>query len=138
MKRLYNLICNLLLNNKKLIKYGLIGCCCAGLDFVIYWLLVNMIKMPYLYANIISVHCGIFASFCLNRHFTFKVKNKTLLRFLSFYVIGIIGLAISSGLLFFLVEKIELSELISKALTVIVVALIQFLLNKYISFRDGK
>jgi putative flippase GtrA len=87
---------------------------------------------------VISVHCGIFTSFFLNRQFTFKVKNKTLFRFISFYVIGLIGLAISSGLLFFLVEKIGLNELASKALTVIVVALIQFLLNKYISFRDGK
>jgi len=47
-------------------------------------------------------------------------------------------LAISSGLLVLFVEKIELNELVSKAFTVIVVALIQFLLNKYISFRHGK
>ena len=94
--------------------------------------------MPYLYANIIGVHCGIFASFFLNRHFTFKIKDKTLLRFVSFYAIGLIGLAISSGLLFLFVEKIALNELISKAFTVVIVALIQFLLNKYISFRNGK
>jgi putative flippase GtrA len=129
---------NLLLKNKQLIKYGIIGCCCAGLDFIVYWLLVHTVKMPYLYANIISVHCGIFASFFLNRYFTFQVKNKTLLRFFSFYVVGIIGLAISSGLLFLLVEKMALNELVSKAFTIIVVALIQFILNKYISFRDGK
>ena len=129
---------NLLLKNKQLIKYGIIGCFCVGIDFIVYWLLVQIVKMPYLYANIISVHCGIFVSFFLNRQFTFKVKNKTLLRFISFYIIGLTGLAISSGLLFFLVEKIELNELVSKAFTVIVVALIQFLLNKYISFRHGK
>ena len=129
---------NLLLNNQQLIKYGIIGCFCAGLDFVIYWLLVNMAKMPYLYANIISVHCGIFTSIVLNRQFTFKVKDKTLLRFFSFYVVGLTGLAISSGLLILLVEKMAFNELISKAFTVVVVALIQFLLNKYISFRHGK
>ena len=129
---------NLLRNNQQLVKYGIIGCLCVGIDFFTYWLLLQIIKVPYLYANIISVHCGIFTSFFLNRHFTFKVKNKTLLRFISFYIIGIIGLAISSGLLILFVEKIELNELVSKAITVIIVALIQFLLNKYISFRDGK
>lgn len=138
MKKTFHLIYNLLLKNKQLIKYGIIGCCCAGLDFVIYWLLVHIVSIPYLYANVISVHCGIFASFFLNRHFTFKIKNKTLLRFLSFYVIGIIGLAISSGLLFLFVEKIELNEFVSKALTVIIVALVQFMLNKYISFKNEK
>jgi len=133
-KKLYNL----LLSNKQLIKYGIIGSFCAGLDFLVYSFLVQIIKIPYLYANVISVHCGIFASFFLNRHFTFKIKNKTLLRFVSFYVVGLVGLAISSGLLILLVEKIGLNELVSKALTVIAVALIQFALNKYISFRDGK
>jgi putative flippase GtrA len=134
MKKLYDL----LLSNKQLIKYGIIGCFCVGLDFLVYLFLVQIVKMSYLYANVISVHCGIFASFFLNRHFTFKVKNKTLLRFLSFYVIGLIGLGISSGLLILLVEKIGLNELVSKAFTVIGVAIIQFMLNKYISFRNEK
>ena len=134
MKILYDL----LRNNTQLIKYGIIGCLCVGFDFSIYWLLVEIGAVYYLLANIISIHCGIFTSFFLNRHFTFKVKNKTLIRFFSFYIVGVTGLAISSGLLFVLVEKIELNELVSKAFTVVVVAVIQFLLNKYISFRDGK
>ena len=129
---------SLFTRSKQLIKYGIIGCFCAGLDFIIYWLLVQIVTMPYLFANVISVHCGILTSFFLNRHFTFKVKNKTLLRFISFYVVGITGLAISSGLLVIFIEKIGLNELISKALTVIVVAIIQFMLNKYISFKNGK
>jgi len=129
---------NLFLSNKQLIKYGIIGCVCVLIDFLVYSFLTQIMKMPYLYANVISVHCGIFASFFLNRHFTFKVKNKTMLRFVSFYVIGLIGLAISSGLLILLVEKMGLNELVSKAFTVIAVALIQFVLNKYISFRHEK
>jgi len=133
-KKLYTL----LLKNKQLIKYGIIGCFCAGLDFCVFWLLTHTTEISYLYANAISVHCGIFASFFLNRQFTFQVKNKTFLRFLSFYMIGLIGLAISSGMLIFLIEKIDLNELVSKVITVIVVALMQFLLNKYISFRGGK
>ena len=134
MKKLYHLF----LRNQQLIKYSIIGCCCAGLDFIIYWLLVHIVKIPYLYANIISVHSGIFTSFFLNRHFTFKIKNRTLLRFFSFYLTGIIGLLISSVLLILLIEKIGLNEYVSKAFTIIVVALIQFMLNKYISFRNGK
>ena len=126
------------LKSKQLIKYGIIGCFCAGLDFIIYSLLIQILAMPYLFANVISVHCGIFTSFFLNRQFTFKVKNKTLLRFISFYIVGITGLAVSSGLLIVFIEKMGIDELISKALTVIVVAIIQFLLNKYISFRHEK
>ena len=128
----------LLLRYNQLIKYGIIGCFCAVLDFAVYTCLVKFTGLSYVYANVISVHCGIFTSFFLNRQFTFKVKDKTLLRFISFYLVGIVGLLISSGLLILFVEKMHLNELLSKAITVVFVALIQFLLNKYISFNHGK
>jgi putative flippase GtrA len=129
---------SLLQSYKQLITYGIIGCFCAGLDFAVYSLLTQVWDIPYLYANALSVHCGIFTSFFLNRQFTFHVKNKTALRFISFYIIGMIGLFISSVLLVLLIEKMQLHEQVSKAITVIIVALIQFLLNKYISFKHGK
>jgi putative flippase GtrA len=128
----------LVLRYKQLIKYGIIGCFCAGLDFAIYSLLTQVFYLPYLHANIWGIHCGIFTSFFLNRHFTFQVKNRTTLRFVSFYFVGLIGLLISSGLLYLFIEKIQFHELIAKAITIIVVAFVQFLLNKYISFRHGE
>jgi len=128
----------ILLRYNQLIKYGIIGCFCAGLDFFVYTLIVKFLDLSYLYANIISIHCGIFTSFFLNRHFTFKIKNKMLLRFTSFYIVGMTGLLVSSGLLVVFIEKMYLNEFISKGITVIFVALIQFLLNKYISFKHGK
>jgi putative flippase GtrA len=131
-------IYNILLNNKQLITYGIIGCFCVGVDFLIYSILVQIIGLHYSYSHIISVHCGIFVSFFLNRHFTFKVKNRLFLRFISFYVVGFTGLAISFVLLIFLVEKIELNRLVSKGFTIIAVAFIQFILNKYISFRNER
>ncbi|MDR0560804.1 MAG: GtrA family protein [Prevotellaceae bacterium] len=133
-----NLIFKFAAKNKQLFKYGIIGCFCAGLDFAVYSLSVNIFDVPYLTANIVSVHCGIFTSFFLNRHFTFKVKNRTAIRFFSFYIIGLMGLAISSGMLFVLVEKMQTNEIVSKIITVFAVALIQFLSNKYISFRYRK
>lgn len=129
---------NLRIRYKQLIKYGIIGAFCAGLDFLVYTILIQTNSLSYITANIISVHCGIFTSFFLNRQFTFKVKNKTAIRFLSFYIVGLIGLLISSGILILLIEKMYLNEIVSKIITIIFVALIQFLLNKHISFKHGK
>jgi putative flippase GtrA len=127
-----------LLRYKQLIKYGIIGCFCSGLDFVVYLLLTQVFHIPYLHANIWGIHCGIFTSFFLNRHFTFHIKNKTSFRFISFYLVGLTGLLISSGLLHLCIEKMQLHELIAKVITIFAVALVQFLLNKYISFRHEK
>lgn len=123
--------------HRQLFRYAIIGSSCAFLDFLIYTLLVRVAHIPYLYSNMISVHCGIFASFLLNRHFTFKVKNKVFLRFLAFYLIGMTGLVVSSALLVLFIEKLLIDKMMAKVITIVVVASIQYLLNKHISFNHG-
>lgn len=69
-------------------------------------------------------------SFILNRQFNFKVKDKTHQRFVSFFTVGIIGLAISSFLIYMLVTIMTFNEQVAKLMTIAVVSLIQFILNK--------
>ena len=120
---------------RNIILYGIIGFFCAALDFGIYSGLCYWDILPYLWANIISIHIGIFTSFVLNRSFNFKVKDKVKTRFLSFYTVGLVGLGISEGMLYLIVTKSGWNEIVCKLISIVVVALIQFLLNKYITFR---
>jgi len=128
-KELYNRFRNLIL-------YGIIGGFCAALDFCIYTALCYWAIMPYLWANVISIHVGIFTSFVLNRSINFKVKNKVTLRFLSFYAVGLAGLGISELMLYLMVTIGGLNEMLCKLVSIVVVALVQFSLNKYITFRQ--
>ena len=120
---------------RNLILYGIIGACCAALDFGIYTALCYWDVMPYLVANIISIHVGIFTSFVLNRSINFKVKDKVTMRFLSFYAVGLTGLGISELMLYLMVTVGGLNQVLCKLLSIVVVALVQFMLNKYITFR---
>ena len=120
---------------RELILYGLIGGFCAALDFGVYTVL--SLWIPYLWANVISVHCGIFTSFFLNRSLNFKVKDKTPLRFTIFYLVGLSGLALSEGLIWLLASQFAWNPILAKLLTVFVVALYQFLLNKFITFKKS-
>jgi putative flippase GtrA len=121
--------------HRKFLLYGIIGSCCAGLDFVIYTLLC-FLHINYLIANAIGVHCGIFCSFMLNRRYNFKVNDKPFLRFFSFYVIGLTGLALSSGVLFLMITIWHSSAIFAKLVAIFVVAVIQFFLNKFITFKS--
>lgn len=121
---------------RELIFYGLIGCFCAGLDFGVYSLLGLWI--PYLWANVISVHCGIFCSFFLNRKYNFKVKDKPIQRFTIFYFVGLSGLALSELSLFILGDKLGWNYIIAKLISIVFVALYQFFLNKLITFKHVK
>ena len=123
---------------RNLILYGIIGGFCAALDFGIYSLLCHFEVLPYLWANVISTHVGIFTSFLLNRSINFKVKDKTSQRFLSFYAVGLTGLGLSSLMLWLMVDKAGWNELVCKLMSIVVVALVHFILNKYITFKQKK
>ena len=129
------LIKDLYVRFRNLILYGIIGGFCAALDFGVYSGLCYWDIMPYLLANIISIHIGIFTSFVLNRSFNFKVKDKVTTRFLSFYIVGLVGLGISEGMLYLMVTKGGWNEIACKLASIVVVALLQFLLNKFVTFR---
>ncbi len=120
--------------HRQLFFYGIIGGGCAFIDFCVYTVLCRL-GISYLTANLIGVHCGIICSFLLNRHYNFKVKDKVKLRFLSFYVVGLTGLAISSGMLYLLIDHYHFCEIYAKIPTIIVVAFFQFVLNKFITFK---
>ena len=135
MKTMMKLIHNLWSRFRELILYGLIGGFCAALDFGVYTMLGLWI--PYLWANVLSVHCGIFTSFFLNRSLNFKVKDKAPLRFTIFYLVGLSGLALSEGLIWLLASQFAWNPILAKLLTVFVVALYQFLLNKFITFKKS-
>lgn len=130
------LIKTLFFRFRTLILYGLIGGFCAALDFGVYTLLCHFDILPYLWANVISIHCGIICSFFLNRGVNFKVKDKPWLRFLSFYTIGLIGLGISELMLYLMVEVAEWNEIVCKLISIVVVALVQYLSNKCITFKN--
>ena len=123
---------------RNLILYGIIGGFCAALDFGVYTVLCYFDMLPYLLANIISIHVGIITSFVLNRSINFKVKDKAIQRFFSFYAVGLTGLGISELMLYLMVTLGGMNELLCKLVSIVVVALIQFLLNKYITFRNNQ
>lgn len=123
---------------RNLILYGIIGGFCAALDFSVYSVLCYWDIMPYLWANIISIHVGIFTSFVLNRSLNFKVKDKTAVRFASFYAVGLTGLGISELMLYLMVTIGGWNEVACKLVSIVVVALVQFVLNKYITFKSKK
>lgn len=120
---------------RNIILYGIIGCCSSSLDFVIYTFLLSYIGLNYIISNCISVLAGIITSFTLNRKYNFKVKDKTFKRFTVFFIVGICGMILSNIILYISIDILFLNKLISKLLSIILVVLIQFILNKYITFK---
>ena len=132
---------NLFTKYKDLIRemflYGIIGLTSAGIDTLVFHTLTNKAGMYSLFANIISVPVGICISFTLNLFFNFKTKDHILKRFISFFAVGMFGLLLSEAILAF-GEHQSWNILITKIASVVIVAIVQYILNKFISFRKTK
>jgi putative flippase GtrA len=125
----------LIIKYQLFVLYAIIGAFCASLDFSIFTILIYYLSINYLIANIISVNLGILTSFTLNRQFNFKVKNRPLKRFAVFYTVGLLGLFIGSAFLWLSVEVFNVKVLVSKIIVIMIITVIQFSLNKLITFK---
>lgn len=144
---------------RELIKYGIVGVIGLCVDMGVFYLLVRKFEVHYpitstiidlleiekspkmmniLISSIIGQSLGVINNFILNSIFTFKVTNKKFRRFLSFAGIATIGMFISSLLLTLFIEVWGMSEMLAKIFAIIIVAMIQFLINKYVTFKQKK
>jgi len=120
---------------RMIILYGCIGVLSASLDVLVFHQLVTTLALNYLLANLFSVHIGILSSFLLNRQYTFRVKDRTLTRLVTFYAVGISGLVLSMLLLWFCAVTLPLDKTVIKLVTIPIIFLFQFTLNKLVTFK---
>ena len=118
---------------RQIILYGIIGGGSAFLDFLLFSLMYSNLGINKYIANGISVHAGIAMSFVLNRSFNFKKTDRVLFRVVSFYATGLFGLALSQGLLW-LGGIFILDIVIVKFVSIFIVAAVQFVINKLVTF----
>lgn len=128
---------NFLLQKRQFLLYCVIGASGVTLDFGIYSLLVKTKLLDYQAANAISYASGTLLSFVLNARFNFHVTGKIALRLASFLGVAFLGWLVSAGLLHLLIGRFGFDKYLSKFATLAVVVLLQYNLNRLLSFRKA-
>jgi len=95
---------------KRFIKFGLVGAFGAIIDFGIFNLFIHFLKFKPLHASVISFICAVLSNFFLNRYWTYPDSRSKGFRhqFIQFFIVSIVGLGIRS-VLFSPLEKVFLS-----------------------------
>lgn len=119
----------------QLVKYGLIGVLGLVVDFGIYALLTMLLKMNPELANFISSSCGLINNFFWNSYTNFKVNDHMLKRFIEYYIVGQITTVFTTVCLFIFVNLLHQDKMIVKVIATIVATLLQFGVNKAITFK---
>jgi putative flippase GtrA len=123
---------------REMFLYGVIGIISAASDSGLYYLLTRHVLLQVLVANFISVNVGITISFLLNTYINFKKTNKIGKRAISFYTVGYAGLLLSTLLLIVGVNYLKINDFAVKIVSIFIVAVFQYVLNKIITYGKIK
>ena len=124
--------------NRQFILYCLIGGTGVTLDFLVYSTLVGMAGWHVQYANALGYACGTVLSFILNARYNFKASDRLAIRFLCFCFVALLGWLASAGALYLLVDRFGLDKYLAKLATIGVVVMVQYNLNRLLSFRKNE
>ena len=126
---------NLLSQNNQFLLYFIIGVIGVTLDFTGYSLLLMFTGLHYQAANAAGYTAGTLLSFVLNARYNFRTRDWLAVRFLSFLGVALLGWLASAGLLGWLAGQLQCNPYAAKLGTLVVVLLLQYNLNRLLSFR---
>ncbi len=113
--------------------YGVFGLAAAGLDYGTFALLAGPAGAPPEAANVAGVVVGFAAAFLANTFLNFRRSDRLLRRFLSYGAVCLLGLALSTTAISLLKDRVDLYLL--KAVVLAAVSLLQFVLNRSVTYR---
>jgi putative flippase GtrA len=119
----------------------LLYCLCGGMgvstDYAVFWLSVTG-GLWYQGANLLGYLAGTLMSFALNRVFTFGMRDRTMQRLAMFLGVAAVGFAASAAMLWALVQGFHLDPRLAKVLTLPMVVVLQFTLNRRLTFQAAR
>lgn len=134
-RSLFRLTCIRIPIFKTAMLYFLFGIAAAVIDYSVFSILlgIKITSKPEI-ANVIGALMGFIFSFSTNTFLNFKKRDKLIKRFSSYAVICIIGMMISTTLMY--IFKNIINVYLLKVLLLVLVSGMQFVMNKCITYRD--
>ena len=125
--------------NKEFINYCIVSTVCTMILYFLYFLITWLTKGNYIFANLIAY----ITSFTILYIWDMKVfkskplrKKKRLYQLLMFIIFRIIGFAIDSFILIFLIEHFKMSHVIAKIMSSLITFMFNYITNKLFVFKE--
>lgn len=137
LKKLVNIIFELIKKNKEIIMYGIFGVLTTLVNIFVYFILVRVFNFHYLISTIISWIISVLFAYFTNKKYVFESKGNNYLK----EIFAFIGFRILSGiieivLMYLFVDTLTFDDLISKVITNIVVVLLNYIFSKLFVFKN--
>lgn len=124
---------------RQLVSYALFGCVCSAADMLVFLALTSAAGIDPLVANVTSVTIGLTLSFFLNRRHTFHVTDRPARRYAVFICVGLCGMFVQELVIAALATHAAApfsTPLVEKLVALVTAGLLQFFLNRTVTFRQ--
>lgn len=121
----------------QMFRYIFSGGVAFVIDISVLWFLTEIVNFHYLVSAVIANIIGLIVTYIFSIYWIFNsrsVKNRAI-EFMLFALIGVVGILLTLFFMWLITDIIGISYLISKIITVGIVAVVGFVLKKYILFR---
>lgn len=135
--RCYNFICKKFPWFNNLFLYAIIGLAAAVLDYSIFFIFCKSGLTTPETASLIGNICGFGFTFSGNTFYNFKKSDHAIFRFTSYLCIALFGMAFSTTAIHIAKNYMDV-YLLKAVLMLFVIPLMQFILNKKITYREFK
>lgn len=120
----------------QIFRYLVSGVTAFVVDFSALWFFTEIVNLHYLLSTVIANSIGLVITYLFSIFWIFdsrRVKN-TEYEFLIFILIGVLGILLTMFFMWLITDVLAVQYLISKVFTVVIVAVISFILKKLILF----
>ncbi len=135
-QKIFRFFLNYIKNNwHQLWRYASVGLISAVIDFGILYLLTDKLGLHYLVSATISFIIAASLNYYLNKTWTFKVGGGLVKQAGIFLLIAGNGVILNNIIMYLLVEHGSWWYIYAKVIAIGIVTIINFLGNKYLTFR---
>lgn len=132
---------NIYKKNKEFIRYCTISVICTIVLYLIYFTITKINKDAYILANFIAYIVSFTILFILNKKLfnsVPKTKKDYITQVLDFIIFRLFGFLIDSTLLVIFIEKIGISNVLSKVISSLLTFIYNYYTNKKYIFKKYK
>lgn len=119
----------------QLVEYGIIGILGFLVDLGIFYFVQRLEVLPIEVVNIISSSIALIHNYLWNSYVTFKVYDRFWLRLVGYFLVGQITTLFTTICLWIFVTILHQDKYAVKIISMIVAVLLQFLINKKVTFK---
>ncbi len=123
----------------RFVRYGIVGTLNTIIDFSVFALLLYVFHVNTYICQAVAFLAATFNSYAMNRSFTFKSNAKFMgVNIILFFVLNLISMSVSVGVLYFFHDIVGIQEIIAKVLTAPFVTAVNYFGNREIVFNPSR